>query len=149
MNLLAHRLPLDQKIHGSVTKCALRQALYKRLPRELFERPKAGFTIPVGNWLRGELRPWAEDLLAQIPSQGYLRAEPIQERWQQHQQKRRDWTGSLWAVLMFQAWLNEHQAFQLQFAMCQHSGVNRCLMSDKNGEGCKDISRSQTAVTSP
>ncbi len=105
---LAHRLPLDQKIHGSVSKWALRQALYKRLPRELFERPKAGFTIPVGNWLRSELRPWAEDLLAQIPSQGYLRAEPIQERWQQHQQKRRDWTGSLWAILMFQAWLNEH-----------------------------------------
>jgi asparagine synthase (glutamine-hydrolysing) len=105
---LSHRLPLDQKIHGGVSKWALRQALYKRLPRELFERPKAGFTIPVGNWLRGDLRPWAEELLAQIPSQGYLRADPIQERWQQHLQKRRDWTGSLWAILMFQAWLNEH-----------------------------------------
>ena len=59
----AARVPLDQKIVGGSTKHVLRQVLYRHAPRAMFERPKAGFAMPVGQWLRGPLRDWAEDLL--------------------------------------------------------------------------------------
>jgi len=106
-------LPLAMKIRGqgrrSVGKWALRQILYKHVPRELIERPKAGFAMPIGAWLRGPLRPWASDLLSPelIRRQGYLRPEPIQQLWRDHLEGRADHTPRLWAVLMWQAWLAE------------------------------------------
>lgn len=107
---LAWRMPLHMKVRGNIGKWALRQVLYKHVPRELIERPKAGFAIPIGQWLRGPLRDWAEALLAEprLRSEGYLRPEPIRQRWAEHLSGRKDHTASLWAVLMFQAWL-EHQ----------------------------------------
>ncbi|MEK9719978.1 MAG: asparagine synthase (glutamine-hydrolyzing) [Quisquiliibacterium sp.] len=110
---LAWRLPLHMKIRGTVGKWALRQVLYKHVPRELIERPKAGFAIPVGQWLRGPLRGWAESLLAEnrLQSEGYLRPEPVRSAWAEHLSGKRDNTAKLWAVLMFQAWLGElHKA---------------------------------------
>ena len=96
---------------GVTGKWALRQILYKYVPRELIERSKAGFGIPVGVWLRGPLRPWAEALLDPIEMevQGYLRPEPIQRLWRQHLSGRFDHTARLWTVLMWQAWLAEWQ----------------------------------------
>lgn len=107
---LAWRLPLHMKIRGNTGKWALRQVLYKHVPKALIERPKAGFAIPVGAWLRGPLRDWAESLLQpkRLADEGFLRPEPIQQRWQQHLAGTHDHTPSLWAVLMFQAWL-QHQ----------------------------------------
>jgi len=107
---LAWRLPLDMKIRDGVGKWALRQVLYKYVPRELIERPKAGFGIPVGQWLRGPLRDWAEALLDEqrLEREGYLHPAPIGEIWQQHLSSRHDWTARLWTVLMFQAWLEEN-----------------------------------------
>jgi len=104
---LAWRLPMHLKIRGNEGKWALRQVLYKYVPRELIERPKAGFAIPVGQWLRGPLRPWAEALLDEkrLRHEGYLDPAPIRKVWQQHLSGRYDWTGRLWAVLMFGAWL--------------------------------------------
>jgi asparagine synthase (glutamine-hydrolysing) len=104
---LAWRLPLHMKIRGNTGKWALRQVLYKHVPRELIERPKAGFAVPVGQWLRGPLRDWAEELLDErrLTEQGYLRPGPIRQRWAEHLSGRQDHTPSLWAVLMFQAWL--------------------------------------------
>ena len=102
--------PLHLKIQGKVGKLALRRELYQRLPRELFERPKAGFAIPVALWLRKELRDWAEDLLSGIPGDGYLNERPIQMRWKQHLAGQRDWSASLWTILMFQAWLRRWRA---------------------------------------
>ena len=104
---LAWRLPLHMKIRGGQGKWALRQVLYKYVPRKLIERPKAGFGIPVGQWLRGPLREWAEDLLGEsrLHRGGLLAAGPIREKWQQHLAGTHDWTPMLWAVLMFQAWL--------------------------------------------
>jgi len=104
---LAWRLPLDMKIRGNEGKWALRQVLYKYVPRKLIERPKAGFGIPVGQWLRGPLRPWAESLLNEqrLQSEGYFYPAPIRQRWREHVSGQRDHTHSLWAVLMFQAWL--------------------------------------------
>lgn len=110
---LAWRLPMWMKIHphrgGGTSKWALRQILYKYVPPELIERPKAGFGIPVGQWLRGPLRGWAEDLLEPglLQRQDYLRPQPIQTLWRQHLSGRYDHTTRLWTVLMWQAWLAE------------------------------------------
>ncbi len=105
----AWRLPLQMKVRGNVGKWALRQLLYKYVPQELIERPKAGFAVPIGQWLRGPLREWAEDLLSEkrLLLQGYLKAGPIRARWSEHISGKRDHTPSLWAVLIFQAWLEE------------------------------------------
>jgi asparagine synthase (glutamine-hydrolysing) len=110
---LAWRLPMAMKIRhgpeGATGKWALRQILYKHVPRHLIERPKAGFGMPIGHWLRGPLRSWADDLLSPevIRRQGYLRPEPIHTIWHQHLSGRFDHTTRLWTVLMWQAWLAE------------------------------------------
>lgn len=110
---LAWRLPMAMKLRpgtgGLTGKWALRQILFQYVPRELIERPKAGFAMPIGRWLRGPLRSWADDLLDPIAMQrqGYLRPEPIQRLWRQHLSGRFDHTTRLWTVLMWQAWLAE------------------------------------------
>jgi asparagine synthase (glutamine-hydrolysing) len=107
---MAWRLPRHMKIRGNQGKWALRQVLYKYVPKELIERPKAGFGIPVGIWLRGPLREWAEAMLnpQRLAAEGYLNAKVITRVWQEHLSGRRDHTAKLWAVLMFQAWLEHH-----------------------------------------
>jgi asparagine synthase (glutamine-hydrolysing) len=107
---LAWRLPLGMKIRGGQGKWALRQVLYRHVPRELIERPKAGFAIPVGEWLRGPLREWAEHLLDahRLEVEGYLSPAPIRAAWEQHLGGRFDLTPRLWSVLMFQAWLEKN-----------------------------------------
>ena len=104
---LAWRLPMALKIRGGTGKWALRQLLYRHVPPALIERPKAGFGIPVGVWLRGPLREWAEDLLAEprLRRQGWLDPAPVRAAWAEHLSGRRDWTSRLWGVLMFQAWV--------------------------------------------
>ena len=100
-------MPLSLKIRGNEGKWALRQVLYKYVPRDLIERPKTGFGIPVGQWIRGPLRPWAESLLDEkrLAAEGYFHPAPIRQRWAEHVSGHRDHTPGLWAVLMFQAWL--------------------------------------------
>jgi len=106
---LAWRLPLDTKINNGETKWPIRQVLYKYVPKVLIERPKAGFAIPVGQWIRGPLREWAADLLNEerIRREGYFNPELVQQLWQQHLSGKYDWTPRLWAILMFQAWLDK------------------------------------------
>jgi asparagine synthase (glutamine-hydrolysing) len=106
---VAWRLPLALKIHGRTGKWALRQILARHVPPSLTERPKAGFAIPLGPWLRGPLRSWAEDLLdpGLLRRQGFLRPEPIIRLWHEHRSGRADHTPRLWTVLMWQAWLAE------------------------------------------
>ena len=110
---LAWRLPLNMKIRNDQGKWALRQVLYKYVPKELIDRPKAGFAIPVGQWLRGPLKDWAEALLDEkrLELEGYFHPKPIRDKWVQHITGRYDHTPSLWAVLMFQSWLEStHQS---------------------------------------
>jgi asparagine synthase (glutamine-hydrolysing) len=102
----AWRLPARLKMRYGKGKWLLRQLLYRRVPKSLVERPKSGFAIPLGTWLRGPLRPWAEELLMEerLSAGGLLNAAPIRARWQEHLEGRRNWHASLWTVLMFQAW---------------------------------------------
>ena len=103
----AWRLPLATKVRGGVGKHVLRQLLYRHVPARLVERPKAGFEVPIGEWLRGPLREWAEDLLAEkrLAREAYFEPGPIRQRWSEHLSRQRDWQYPLWDVLMFQAWL--------------------------------------------
>ena len=106
---LAWRMPLDFKIHNGQGKWLLREVLYRHVPRELIERPKQGFGIPLGEWLRGPLREWAESLLSEnrLLKEGYFHPAPIRKMWQEHLAGRANWQPHLWNILMFQAWLEE------------------------------------------
>ncbi|MBV9929927.1 MAG: asparagine synthase (glutamine-hydrolyzing) [Alphaproteobacteria bacterium] len=106
---LAARIPVAMKVKSGKGKHILRELLYRQAPRALFERPKAGFAIPVGEWIKGPLRPWAEDLLdpARMAGEGYFDPALVARRWREHLSGRRDATPALWAVLMFQAWHRE------------------------------------------
>ncbi|MCB9025392.1 MAG: asparagine synthase (glutamine-hydrolyzing) [Bdellovibrionaceae bacterium] len=103
----AWSLPLDLKIRNGQGKWLLRQLLYKYVPKGLIERPKMGFGVPVGDWIKGPLNDWAETLLSveSLNKSGLLHTANIRQRWQEHKSGTRNWHMSLWNVLMFQQWL--------------------------------------------
>lgn len=106
----AWQLPMHMKMRDGQGKWLLRQVLYRYVPRELIERPKVGFAVPIGIWLRGALKGWAADLLApsRLNREGYLDAARVTKMWDEHQQAHRNWQYPLWCVLMFQAWLEKN-----------------------------------------
>jgi asparagine synthase (glutamine-hydrolysing) len=109
----AWRLPMSMKLRGQRGKWILRELLHRYVPRQLVERPKAGFSIPLDRWLCGPLRNWAESLLAErrIREDGFFKVQPVREKWSEHLSGKRAWQHQLWGVLMFQAWLDEnHQS---------------------------------------
>jgi len=105
----AWSLPFDMKVRNGDAKWLLKQVLYRHVPRQMLERPKMGFGVPIDSWLRGPLRHWAEDLLdpVQMKSEGFFDPLPIQEKWRQHLSGNQNWQYLLWDVLMFQAWLRK------------------------------------------
>ena len=100
-------MPFDLKVRNGERKWCLKQLLQRRVPPLLFERPKTGFGVPLGDWLRGELKDWAEFLLddRRLKQRGLLRSEPIQKKWREHKSGTRNWEYLLWDVLMLEAWL--------------------------------------------
>ena len=111
--LLDHRivefawsLPSPYRFDDSQGKRILRSLLKKYIPAALFERPKVGFGIPIGEWLRGSLEDWAESLLSEksLNEHGLLNTKLIRTRWEEHSTLQADWQYPLWDVLMFQAW---------------------------------------------
>ena len=115
--LLDHRVyefawSLDEKykLRGNNSKWILKQLLYRHVPPAMLDRPKKGFSVPMGQWLRGPLREWGEQLLAvpRLQSQNLLDAQRVSEIWQQHQRGQADNSARLWGILMLQAWLDEY-----------------------------------------
>ncbi|HSE21515.1 MAG TPA: asparagine synthase (glutamine-hydrolyzing) [Pyrinomonadaceae bacterium] len=105
----AARLPTNFKVCRGQGKTLLRKLLYRYVPKELVERPKQGFGPPVGQWLRGPLKEWAEDLLdkRKIQSAGYLHCNSVRQIWQQHLQGGiGNYSNLLWTILLFQQWIN-------------------------------------------
>jgi asparagine synthase (glutamine-hydrolysing) len=106
------RLPLSMKIRAGQGKWILRQLLYRHVPREIVERPKAGFGMPIGDWLRGPLRDWAETLLDErrLTAEGFIRPQAVRALWSDHLAGRSNWAYHLWDVLMFQSWLERERS---------------------------------------
>ena len=102
-------LPLRLKLRGGAGKWILRRLLSRYVPASLIQRPKMGFAVPIGEWLIGPLRDWAEDLLreSRLGGEDFFHAKTIRKMWEQHASGDKDWQFRLWNVLMFQAWLDE------------------------------------------
>jgi len=107
----AWTVPFDQKVRGTDGKWLLKQVLYRYVPRALIERPKMGFGVPVGEWLRGPLREWAEALLDErrLREEGYFHAAEVRGKWREHLSGKADWHYLLWPVLMYQAWFEHYE----------------------------------------
>jgi asparagine synthase (glutamine-hydrolysing) len=102
----AWHVPQRLKVRDGQGKWLLRQVLYRHLPRQLVDRPKMGFCVPIDSWIRGPMRDWAEALLdhQRLRNQGLLDPGPIRAKWSEHLTGRRNWQQHIWHVLMFQAW---------------------------------------------
>jgi asparagine synthase (glutamine-hydrolysing) len=103
----AARLPLELKVRGGQGKRILRRLLEREIPPALVRRPKAGFSVPVGEWLRGPLRDWADSLLqpSRLDREGWFDPPPIAAAWNDHLRGMSDRSSALWPILMFESWL--------------------------------------------
>jgi len=104
-------LPHTIKYLKNITKYPLKEILYKYVPKHLIERQKKGFSVPLGDWLRSELKDWAENLLThdKLSHDGYLNSNQVMLMWNEHLTGKRNWSAVLWNILMFQAWLEKRR----------------------------------------
>lgn len=103
----AWKIPFSMHIADGGGKYILRRILEQYVPKQLIDRPKMGFRVPVHLWIRGPLRDWAEELLNEkrLYEEGFFDPKPIRNRWEEHLVGTHNWGDYLWDVLMFQAWL--------------------------------------------
>jgi asparagine synthase (glutamine-hydrolysing) len=106
----AKNLPTNMKFQNSENKWLLRQLLYNYIPKKLLVQRKMGFSIPIGEWLRGPLRVWAEHHLneSRLAQDGYFDKKQVKQMWQEHLTGRYNWQYQLWDILMFQSWHSAH-----------------------------------------
>jgi asparagine synthase (glutamine-hydrolysing) len=104
----AWSIPVSMKVRDGKGKLLLRKLLDRYVPRQLIDRPKQGFGVPVAAWLRGELREWASELLdgTRLRNEGFLHTPAVERMWRQHLAGTHNWHGQLWAILMFETWLD-------------------------------------------
>ena len=104
------KIPPSHKFKNGEGKRVLKKILNKYIPKNLTERPKMGFGIPIGSWLRGPLKDWAENLLDEkkISQEGYINPKLITYKWKEHLSGKKNWQYDLWNILMFQAWKDEN-----------------------------------------
>jgi len=107
----AAQLPSSMKIYQGSGKLILRELLDRYIPRKLIERPKSGFGVPIGEWLKGPLKGWAEDLLTEqkLKNEEFFNVKKVRSVWEQHSSGKKNQQYQLWSVLMFQAWLDSNQ----------------------------------------
>lgn len=115
---VAARVPIGHKIAGGQGKLVIRKLLDRYVPQALTDRPKAGFGVPVGDWLRGPLKVWADDLLSEerLRRGGMFDVELVRRRYAEHQSGTRDSTAALWSILMFESWLEAQGSGKLASA---------------------------------
>jgi asparagine synthase (glutamine-hydrolysing) len=103
---LALALPTSQKVLALAKKRLLRRAAVGLVPRSIVHGPKRGFSIPAAAWLRGELRPFARDLLSSdaLRRDGFFRPEAVTRLLDEHEAAREDHSRALWGLLCFQLW---------------------------------------------
>jgi asparagine synthase (glutamine-hydrolysing) len=120
----AWRIPSAVLRRDGRGKWVLRHLLQRHLPGDLVDRPKKGFGVPLSQWLRAELRPWASELLDphRLRQEGYLDAASVQRRWRQHLSGQANWPQHLWNVLTFQAWLEHWQRDRASFELRARAG---------------------------
>lgn len=108
----AWSIPFHLKVRNGLGKRLLRNLLARYLPTSLFERPKKGFAAPIGSWLRGALKDWAEEMLSahRLRGEGYFDTAMIRKLWQEHLQGTADWSQKLWQILMFECWLDSRRS---------------------------------------
>jgi len=109
---LAWKIPEEIKTNGTDGKVILRKILADYIPRQLFERPKMGFGIPLSDWMRGPLSTWIEDLInpGMVKKHDILSSDIVWKIWQEHRSGSQDWGYWLWDLVSLQAWLEENSA---------------------------------------
>lgn len=116
--LLDHRLfafgwslPVDMRVADGNGKRLLKSVLFRHVPEALVERPKKGFSVPMAEWLRGPLRPWAEELLSteSLGEIGCFNVPFLRQVWESHSSSRADWSQQLWNTLMLASWLHDRK----------------------------------------
>ena len=105
------KIPQSLKLRNGQGKWILKKILNQYVPKNLTERPKMGFEVPIDAWLRGPLRDWAESLLNEkkLQQEGYFNPKLIRDKWTEHLSGNRNWQSELWDILMFQAWIDENK----------------------------------------